>query len=269
MDLVELFRSTVLTGSMLAAIPVAALAGLVSFASPCVLPLVPGYVGLLSGMAGSSVGSAGGSAASRTRGTAGTATKSRATRSVVGGLLMFVAGFTVVFVGLGIVFASLGIALAPYLDTITRVLGVLVMMMGLSFAGWLPFAQTDRRLHVRPSAGVAGAFLLGVVFALGWTPCIGPTLSAVLTLSLGDANPVRGAVLAFVYCLGLGLPFVILGAALARSRRALTFLTRHRVAVMRIGGILLVALGLLLVTGLWDTLTASIQGWIGGFETVV
>ncbi|OKL53941.1 cytochrome C biogenesis protein ResC [Bowdeniella nasicola] len=256
MDLVEFFRSTVLTGSMLAALPVALIAGLVSFASPCVLPLLPGYVGYVSGMAGAAVEAGG--------------TKRKApTRKVVGGLSLFVLGFTTVFVGLGIAFASLGYALAPYLSLITRILGVLVILLGLAFAGWLPFAQTERRLRVDLASGQVGAFVLGLVFGFGWTPCIGPTLSAVLTLALDGANPWRGAFLALAYCLGLGIPFIVLGALFTRSTAMLTALRRHRVAFMRIGGIVLIALGILLVSGLWDSVTAWLQGLIGGFETVV
>lgn len=256
MDLVEFFRTTVLTGSMLAAIPVALIAGLISFASPCVLPLLPGYVGYVSGMTGAAADRSG--------------VRAKApTRKVAGGLALFVAGFTTVFVGLGIAFASIGYALAPYVSIITRVLGVLVILMGLAFAGWLPFAQSEKRLRIDMASGQVGAFVLGVVFGLGWTPCIGPTLSAVLTLALDGAHLWRGAILALAYCLGLGIPFIVLGALFARSTKVLSAMRRHRVTLMRLGGVLLIVLGLLLVSGLWDSVTAWLQGIIGGFETVV
>ncbi|NTW41855.1 MAG: cytochrome c biogenesis protein CcdA, partial [Cellulomonadaceae bacterium] len=154
-------------------------------------------------------------------------------------------------------------------DVLTRVLGVVVVLMGLVFVGWVPFAQTERRLHVAPTAGLWGAPVLGVVFGLGWAPCIGPTLVAVYTLALDQASAGRGAVLSIAYCVGLGLPFVLIALGLESSTRAMGFLRRHRVAVMRIGGAVLVVVGLALVTGLWGTWTQGLQGLIGGFEPVV
>ncbi|GAA3511010.1 cytochrome c biogenesis CcdA family protein [Georgenia daeguensis] len=267
----DTFANLVLTGPMLAALPVAAVAGFVSFASPCVLPLLPGYVGYLGGMAGATTGSA-----TPTALPGGTVTKSRVRRSggagtaqLLAGVLLFVAGFTAVFVLLGVVFSWAGILLAPWLDVATRVLGVFVIVMGLAFLGRLPVLQREARIHTLPRQGLWGAPLLGVVFGLGWAPCMGPTLAAVLTLSFGEADPARGAILVLAYSLGLGVPFVILAMAFSRSTRVLGFLRRHRLTIQRLGGALLVALGLAMVTGLWGLLSGYLQGLVANFETLV
>lgn len=261
-------QATVLDGSMLAAVPLAVLAGLVSFASPCVLPLVPGYLGYVSGMAGAAPERASGGASSSGGGTAtarATATRGR----VLAGVALFVAGFTVVFVAFGVLAGSLGGVLSDWSDVLTRVAGVVVVVMGLVFVGWVPFAQRTAKLRLAPRAGLWGAPVLGFVFGLGWTPCIGPTLVAVYTLALDEGSAARGAVLSVAYCVGLGLPFLLLALGFERSTRALGFLRRHRLAVMRAGGVILVLIGLALVTGLWGRFTGALQGVIGGFETVV
>jgi cytochrome c-type biogenesis protein len=258
----EVFQQTVLSGSMLLAVPFAVIAGLVSFASPCVLPLVPGYLGYVSGMAGSGAGP-------RRSGGGGTATLTVRRGRVVAGVALFVAGFTLVFVLFGVLAGSLGALLYQWSDPITRVLGVVVILMGLVFIGWVPFAQRERRLHLAPRAGIWGAPLLGVVFGLGWAPCIGPTLVAVYTLALDEASAGRGAILSVAYCLGLGVPFLLIALGLDRSTGALRFLRERRVLIMRIGGAVLVLVGLALVSGLWGMWTQSLQGLIGGFETVV
>jgi len=245
------FADTVLSGSLLAALPVALLAGLISFVSPCIVPLVPGYLGYVSSMAGA--------------GSPGRGSRPR----LVLGVALFVLGFTAVFVVLGVAFASLGTQVAEQLDLITRILGVLVVVMGFVFLGSVPFMQRERRIRMSPKAGLWGAPLLGIVFGLGWTPCIGPTLAAVLTLSLSDATAARGVILAVAYSLGLGLPFIALALWMERSRSVLAWLRRHRVALVRIGGGLLIVLGLLLVTGLWTQLTNALQGWIDGFWVAV
>ncbi|WP_052114071.1 cytochrome c biogenesis CcdA family protein [Actinotalea fermentans] len=256
---------------MLAALPLAVLAGLVSFASPCVLPLVPGYLGYVSGMAGAGMGAGAGSTGSAagagraSGGGGGTATRGR----TLLGVALFVAGFAVVFVAFGVLAGSLGAALARWSDVITRVAGVLVVLMGLVFVGWMPFAQRTAKLRLAPRAGLWGAPVLGFVFGLGWTPCIGPTLVAVYTLALDEGSAARGAALSVAYCVGLGLPFLLLALGFERSTRALGFLRRHRLAIMRIGGVVLVLIGLALVTGLWGRFTGALQGTIGGFETVV
>ncbi len=254
----DTFAATVLSGSMLLAVPLALVAGLVSFASPCVLPLVPGYLGYVTGMAGTQA------AASGT-----TSLREVHRGRMLAGVLLFVAGFTVVFVLFGVLAGSLGSVVLRWSDVITRVLGVVVVLMGLVFIGWVPFAQRERRLRFAPAAGLWGAPLLGVVFGLGWAPCIGPTLVAVYTLALDQASAGRGALLSVAYCLGLGLPFVLIALGFERSARALAFLRTHRVAVMRVGGGVLVLVGLALVTGLWGVWTQSLQGLVGGFEPVV
>lgn len=245
------FASTVLSGSLLLAIPIAMLAGLVSFASPCVVPLVPGYLGYVSGMAGADSGGK----------------KSRP--RLVLGVLLFIAGFSAVFVTLAIVVSAAGAAFEAQLDIITRVLGVVVILMGLAFMGAMPFLQNERRFHVSPKAGLAGAPVLGIVFGLGWTPCIGPTLSAVITLGLTEGTVGRGALLAVAYCLGLGLPFLALALWFERSGRVLAWLRKHRRGLQIFGGAMLVVLGVMLVTGLWGALTSELQGWIDSFWVAI
>jgi cytochrome c-type biogenesis protein len=260
----DAFATTAFSGSLLLAVPVALLAGLVSFASPCVLPLVPGYVGYVGGMAAANAGPA--------RGPAGGTTAVRtapARGRVVAGVGLFVLGFTVVFVALMAAAGAFGAYLVRWEDVITRVLGVVVVLMGLAFLGGIPFLQRERRLHLSPRTGLWGAPLLGVVFGLGWTPCIGPTLAAVQALSLNEASAGRGVVLGIAYCVGLGVPFLLVALGLQSSQRMLGFLRRHRLAIQRTGGALLVLIGLALVTGLWGTWTGRLQGWIGDFVTVV
>lgn len=240
------FAETALTGSMLAALPVAFIAGLVSFASPCVVPLVPGYLGYVSGMAGSGSGS--GKGASRPR--------------LVLGVLLFVAGFSAVFITIGWLASVLGTQLQGSIDIVTRVLGVIVILMGIAFMGSIPFLQNERRLHVSPKAGLAGAPVLGVVFGLGWTPCLGPTLAAVLALTLTEGSQGRGMILAIAYSVGLGLPFLIFALVMERSKPALAWMRRYRLALMRVGGAMLIILGVMLVTGLWGQVTGWLQGWI-------
>ncbi len=243
----ESFASTALSGSLVAAVAVAFLAGLVSFASPCVVPLVPSFLAYVTGMAGAD---SDGREATRPR--------------LVLGAVLFVLGFTAVFVALltGLSFA--GAALASRSDVLVRVLGGVVIVMGLVFMGAVPFLDGEARIRLRPRAGLAGAPLLGAAFGFGWTPCIGPTLGAVAALALDDATVARGATLAVAYSLGLGLPFVLVALLMGRSAALLAALRRHRVALMRVGGALLVLLGALLVTGAWQSIANAIQGWIDG-----
>ncbi|WP_069386348.1 cytochrome c biogenesis CcdA family protein [Cellulosimicrobium cellulans] len=267
----EQFARIAWSGSLLLAVPVALLAGLVSFASPCVLPLVPGYVGYVSGMAAANAGGGAGRAGRGSGAGAGTGVVAAAPSRgrVLAGVALFVAGFTLVFVGIAAAAGAVGQYVVRWEDVLSRVLGVVVVLMGLAFMGAVPFLQRERRLHLSPRAGLWGAPLLGVVFGLGWTPCLGPTLIAVQTLSLSEASAGRGALLGVAYCLGLGVPFLLIALGLQSSQRMLGFLRRHRLAIMRLGGGLLVVIGLALVTGLWGTWTGAIQGWIGGFVTVV
>lgn len=238
------FVSTITGGSLLLAVPIAILAGLVSFLSPCVLPLVPGYLSYITGVAGA-------------RG-----------RAILGTVL-FVLGFSIVFVSFGALFGGLGTLFIKYQRELQIGLGSLVIVMGLSFMGWLPFLSRDLRIHRAPTGTLAGAPLLGILFGLGWTPCIGPTLGAVQTLALNEASAVRGAILALAYCVGLGLPFVILGAMLDRSITAVKFLRRHTRFVMRFGGLLLIVIGVLLVTGNWNDLTVALRVWAASFTVAI
>ncbi|MBE1878623.1 cytochrome c biogenesis CcdA family protein [Myceligenerans pegani] len=274
--------SLAFSGSLLVAIPVAVLAGLVSFASPCVLPLVPGYIGYVSGMSAAAAGPAGpsrttavagGAGGSGTTTAAGAAVTDLAVATgrgrVLAGVALFVAGFTVVFVTLMAAAGAVGVYLVRWDDVLFRVLGVVVILLGLSFMGLVPWLQREARLHLTPRTGLWGAPVLGIVFGLGWTPCMGPTLAAVQALALDEASLWRGALLGVAYCVGLGVPFLLVALGATGSDRMMGFLRRHRLAVMRAGGALLVAIGLALVTGLWAVLTASLQSWINGFETVL
>ncbi|MCG7286835.1 cytochrome c biogenesis protein CcdA [Cellulomonas sp. ACRRI] len=295
-DVGDSFAQAATSGSLLAAVPVALLAGLVSFASPCVLPLVPAYVGYLGGMSAASA--PGGRRAPRVRAVApapggGTLdlagalpaqpalTRPAAAGSpaapdaapsrgrVVLGVLLFVAGFTAVFLAYGSLAGSLGSFLLRWQDPVSRVLGVGVIVMGLAFLGLVPFLERDSRRVLAPRAGLWGAPVLGVTFGIGWTPCIGPTLAAILLLSLDGGSAGRGALLALAFCVGLGLPFVLVALGLQRSRRALDWLARHRLAVMRVGGGLLLLLGAALVTGLWSAWAGWLQGLLTGAEPFV
>jgi len=254
----DAFGQAIISGSLLLAIPVALLAGLVSFASPCVLPLVPAYLGYLGGMTGA--------AGSRPIGTP--VAKPQRSRLLLG-VFLFIAGFTAVYLVLGVLAGSLGGVLLEYQDTIMRVLGVVVIIMGLAFLGFIPFLQNERRLHLAPRAGLWGAPLLGITFGLGWAPCIGPTLAAIIALSLDGGTAGRGGLLAVAFCLGLGLPFLLVAFSVERSAKALAFLRRHRLAIMRLGGGMLIVLGLALVTGVWGQWAGWLQGVVSGNEPFV
>ncbi|RSN67625.1 MULTISPECIES: cytochrome c biogenesis CcdA family protein [Actinomadura] len=241
---------TVVSGSLVAAAPLAALAGLVSFVSPCVLPLVPGYLSYVTGMSGADL-------ADERKG------------RLLAGVVLFVAGFSAVFVSYGVVFGGLGRWLLEYQETITRVLGVVTIVFGLAFMGLIPGLQRTVKSGRLPAAGLAGAPVLGVLFGLGWTPCIGPTLGAVQSLAVTEASAGRGALLSLAYCLGLGLPFVAAALAYRRALGAFGAVKRHYPLVMRVGGGMLVLLGVLLVSGLWGDMTIELRSWISGFEPVI
>jgi len=174
-----------------------------------------------------------------------------------------------VFVSYGVLFGGVGETLLRYADVISRILGLFVILMGLAFMGVIPGLQREFRIHRLPRWGVAGAPVLGLLFGLGWTPCIGPTLAAVQTLAFTEASALRGAVLSLAYCLGLGLPFVILAVAFSRLAGAVSFLRRHSLVIMRVGGVLLVGVGVLLVTGLWNDLTVWLRITVPGFVTLL
>jgi cytochrome c-type biogenesis protein len=294
----------VTSGPLILALPVAAAAGAVTFLSPCCLPLVPGYLSFVTGMAGAG-GSAPASASAVADPDAATPAAASAAAAgsgaaavaasgadgagvavaappvaaastgpprgrVVAGTALFVLGFSVVFVAYGAALGGLGHLLTGHARLLTQVLGGLTIVLGLLFAGALDrfsFAGRIVRPSARPKAGLAGAPLLGVMFGLGWTPCIGPTLTAVLALSAATGTVARGAVLAFVYALGLGVPFLLVSLGFQVAMRAFAFFRRRARLVTRIGGAMLICVGLLEVTGAWTTFMAWLQvHWVSNYE---
>lgn len=244
-------NETVFSGALILALPIAVLGGLVSFFSPCVLPLVPGYLSYVTGVSGTDLAEA------------------RRGRMVAGASL-FVLGFTVVFVSGGALFGYFGATLQGEKDTLSKILGVLMILLGVFFMGLMPWlTQREFRFHKRPVTGLAGAPLLGALFGVGWTPCIGPTLSAVQVLAAEQASAGRGAILTVAYCIGLGLPFVLAAVAFRKALGAFGWVKRHYAWVMRIGGIMMIATGLLLLTGVWDSLVQGMQGWTDSFTVGV
>jgi cytochrome c-type biogenesis protein len=239
----EFFVEQIFSGVLVAAFPFAFIAGIISFLSPCVLPLVPGY---LSFAAGFSV--------SRGR--------------VFLGSLLFVLGFSAVFVSYGALFGGLGNQLSANEEIISRILGVITIFLGFIFYGRFPFSPTIRP-KMRTTGGLVGAPLLGVLFGIGWTPCIGPALAAVQTLAFQESSAVRGAVLSFGYCLGLGIPFILSGLSLDKSAKLRSFVYRRGDLISKTGGIFLIAIGVLQVLGFWDQILNSMRSLISDFIPVI
>jgi len=248
------------TGPLLVAVGVALLAGLVSFLSPCVLPLVPGYLSYVTGMAGADLDAGLGT---DPRGNAVPKTGKPIRGRILAGSLLFVAGFTVVFTLTGVVVAQAGRALLVHERVVEIGVGALVIVLGLAFAGLIPGLQRDLRIHRLPNAGLAGAPVLGAVFALSWTPCVGPTLGAVLGLAMVGGQTGRAVTLTVAYCLGLGLPFLAFGLGFRRLLGLFAVVRRHSAWVTRIGGALLVLVGLALVTGGWTEFVNWLRAAVG------
>ncbi|MBC9953980.1 cytochrome c biogenesis protein CcdA [Leucobacter sp. cx-42] len=253
-------QDLVADGQLLVASLIALLAGLVSFLSPCVLPLIPGYLAYVSGVAGS-----GGSAAAANP---ASAQKVERRRMIIGSLL-FIAGFTLVFLLINVAAGAIGFWLWDYQDIIIQVMGLVVIVMGLVFMGAFSKLQNKKQLKLKPRVGLAGAPVLGIVFAIGWAPCMGPTLGVVMTLAAQSGSVGRATVLALFYCIGLGVPFVLASFGFGWMTQTMTFFKRHIRVVNLIGGALLILIGLLMVTGLWSKMMFAMQAVIGDFGTIL
>jgi cytochrome c-type biogenesis protein len=232
-----------LSGNLILALPIALLAGLISFASPCVIPLVPGYLTYAAGF-------------SKNRG------------KLLIGSLLFVLGFTALFVAYGALFGTLGNTISANQRIISTVLGLFTIVMGLIFMGRINLMRSFK-FNKSANSGLLGAPILGFLFGLGWTPCIGPALAAVQTLAIDSASATRGAVLSAAYCLGLGTPFILSGLYLDKSQSMRKFLAINGDRISKVGGIFLIIIGLLQITGTWDHLMNSLRGLISGFEPIL
>jgi cytochrome c-type biogenesis protein len=228
---------------MLVAFPLAVFAGIISFLSPCVLPLVPGYLAFAAGF-------------------------SRARGKVFLGSLLFVLGFTALFVSYGALFGQLGSEVAANEEMITRLLGALTILMGVIFLGAFPMMPTVKP-KISTSGGLLGAPILGFLFGVGWTPCIGPALATVQTLAFQESSAVRGAILSFGYCMGLGLPFIATGVYFDKSEPLRKFLIKRGKFISQAGGVFLILIGALQVTGVWGDLMISLRSLISEFTPVI
>ena len=241
----DFFVDIIFDGNLIIACAVAIFAGLISFASPCVLPLVPGYLSYAAGM---------------------TEVRSRG-RAALGSIL-FVLGFSALFISYGAVFGSLGSKISSNSNLISVILGLLTIAMGIVFLFNQKFYRSFKPVW-KVRAGLIGAPMLGLLFGIGWTPCIGPTLAAVQTLSFQESSALRGAILSFAYCIGLGSPFILVGIFFDKSNRLRKFISRHGNYLTLIGGVFLILIGILQVTGLWADVMNSLRSWISDFAPVV
>ena len=241
--MIEFVVNNLFDGFILLALPLSILAGLISFASPCVLPLVPGYLSYAAGY-------------------------SQARGRVLLGSTLFVAGFSVLFISYGVLFGGLGARIAVHEEIITRVLGVFTIALGLIFAGAFPMMPTLRP-KISTTGGLIGAPVLGFLFGIGWTPCIGPALATVQTLAFSESSAFRGAILSLGYCIGLGLPFIATGLFFDKSEKLRKFLTRNGRVISMAGGVLLIVIGLLQVTGIWNSLMIDLRSVISEFAPVI
>ena len=239
----DFFVEQIMSGFLITALPVAFIAGVISFLSPCILPLVPGYLSFAAGFSAS-------------RG------------KVFLGSILFVLGFSIVFASFGAIFGGLGNQLVANEGLISIILGVITIFLGFVFLGKFPFAPTFRPT-MKTTGGLIGAPILGFLFGVGWTPCIGPALAAVQTLAFQESSAARGAILSVGYCFGLGLPFIASGVFLDRSEKLRKYLVKRGDLITKIGGVFLIALGLLQVTGLWGQLMNSLRSLISDFIPVV
>lgn len=239
----DLFVSQIMGGMLVTAFPIAVIAGLISFLSPCVLPLVPGYLSFAAGISSS-------------RG-----------RVFVGSLL-FVAGFTALFVSYGALFGGLGSKVLVHEGVITQASGVFMIILGLIFMGKLPMRQIYKP-KISTTGGLVGAPILGFLFGVGWTPCIGPVLAAVMTLAFEQASALRGATLSLGYCIGLGMPFILSGLFLDRSAQMRRFISRRGNVITSVGGGLLILMGLMQVFGFWGQFMNSMRSLISNFIPVI
>lgn len=241
--MIDFLVDQLFSGFLLVAFPIAILAGLISFLSPCVLPLVPGYLSFAAGY-------------------------SKAKGRVFLGSILFVLGFSVLFISYGALFGGIGSRIATNDETITRILGVITILLGLIFMGSFPMMRTFSP-KIATNGGLIGAPLLGFLFGIGWTPCIGPALATVQTLAFQESSAARGAILSFGYCIGLGVPFIASGLYLDKSERLRKYLTKRGDLISKIGGVLLILIGIAQVLGLWTDLMISLRSMISAFTPVI